>query len=258
MSDIEPHLRRRFKAAVDAASLTARVTFSLGTIDGLSGQPQRAIYLIAVATIFDVFGVVSGKWADDPPREDYDSATRVARTMIREEGLEIVPAAPVAEAALQTGLSIDAASRYLGAGLRAFERMQGALARQSHLAPLRASEAYGYSHEAGYALISAGQRLEELTRVLTEDPARWFQDEDVEERNSSRPLRKAPRLLAPQRLPADVLAGLYTLGIPVADLERTSKRGGASSWRPERTREQAADLSALGDSLREWEPKPVG
>jgi hypothetical protein len=77
MSALPSSVRQGFRAAIVAAESTARLTLRLGTIEGLRGQINGADYLIAVSVLFEALPAVAQKWADDPPRDDFQSATRV-------------------------------------------------------------------------------------------------------------------------------------------------------------------------------------
>jgi hypothetical protein len=144
-----------FRSAIDAADITARLTYNLGGIEAMSGQTTGAIYLVAVATLFDVFSFLARRWADDPPRYDFESRTRARRPTIRSEA-----AYPVSDAAgviaADLAHDLDESNRTLSAGLRAYERMQGALRRQAPVAGLRAEEARRLSQEGGVAIQAAG------------------------------------------------------------------------------------------------------
>lgn len=254
MSEVDSRRQNLFRTAGEAAFLTARATYSFGTIDGLSGNVQGAIHLIGLATVLELMSPVLKKWADDPPRDDYESATRVARSSLREEGLARSDD-PVAQTALTATLSIDYSTRQLAAGLRAFERMQGALERGSPDASRRAEEASAYTHEAAYALISSGNSLSALAEVIEQHATRWSGDVEAAGQPDSITFRAVVPAEPAAALPSEVLAGLYLLGIRIEDLERTTKQRGARYWRGADAHREAEQLVALGDSLRNWEPK---
>jgi hypothetical protein len=267
MSALPTDLRRRFRSAIEAAEFAARLTYRLGTIEALTGQTNGAIYLIGVGALFDAFPFLARKWADDPPRDDFESVTRIARRTIREEAPLAETGDAVTDLAARLVVDIDETNRHLRAALRAFERMQGALLRGSPAASRRGLEAKEFRSEAGYALESTGARLQRLVPAIQREPTRWFEEAEAPElRMPDEPQlgALAPRRLkepgvrpkAPQDLPAGTLAGLYLLGIPISELTRTVQRRGSALWQPDRTIGYARALKELGRELRSWEPKP--
>jgi hypothetical protein len=154
-----PATRHAFQQTSDAASYTARVTQGLGGVTATMGDGERGAYLVGAAVLFDVLGMITQKWANDPPRDDYDSSTRLRRPIIREEASPD-PEDTVAREAYSLAVLIDEADAHLAAALRAYERMQGALERERRdLATERVKEARDYAHDAAPDLCTSERAL---------------------------------------------------------------------------------------------------
>jgi hypothetical protein len=101
--------------------------------------------------------------ADDPPRTDFATSTRVRARFATPQYIE--PEDPSERAALEAARAADWAEAYLAAHLRAFERLQGARrAGRNPEAQQRAEEAAEHARASGRALQSLADRLADLER----------------------------------------------------------------------------------------------
>jgi hypothetical protein len=156
LSDYSPETKRHARAAQRAAEWTRSACGGLG----IEGNPR---YLYA-AFFFDLLAKAAEGIADDPPRRDFRTATRVRPSLATTQYIETDE--PSDRVVLATAETADSAQRYLAAHLRACERMQGARnARHELEARQRADEATGHAHSASRALEQLSARMLELAKA---------------------------------------------------------------------------------------------
>ncbi len=146
------------------------------------------------------------KWAADPPRDDYPSATRPRRPEFERY---LVPAEDdLGAQATRFGTAVEASNIALEAALRAYEKYLGAKeAQDAEAAAERRSEATEYARAAAAPLSSAADSLDGLNDRVAERPD--LGDEVVPRR---------PR--RPSDLPSSTLAVVYLTGVRLNLLTR--------------------------------------
>ena len=113
--------------------------------------------------------------SEDPPRTDFDSATRARRPYARPEFV-LGEDPTTARTAVAAGAAADLSAAYLGAHLRAYERYQGAIERESLPdARSRSNEAISFARDGAASLDNAANRLEELRAAVTRDSEEVWQ-----------------------------------------------------------------------------------
>lgn len=186
-----------------------------------------------LGALMQAAGMVVERWANDPPRPDYERRTRV---VTRSLSVELVPDAPVVREARVAALALASAEATLAAALRAFERELGAAQKgEAELLAARRDERLRYSGMAARDLREANTALAAFADAL--------------ERETAADSATATVPSAVAGLPESLLAWLYRVGIPISNTRRlvklTAERGGALLA----PRRRAAAIRAVGPSL---------
>jgi hypothetical protein len=255
MSSLPKEMRDRFQRSSEAATQTARTTQGLAAIEGVGGDARRTAYLWVVSILFDVVGFVTGKWANDPARDDFESSTRVRRPVIKEwAAASRPPPDALAETAFALSLDLDQADARLSAALRAYERLQGALRRnRDDEASGRRQEAIEYAREASPALDRIGRRLRTLNDQVADDPSWFAEPVNVAGDRMLRVPPSPPR--SPPQLSDETLSVIFLAGTRVEALAATLSRRPARVWRPSRADAHVEAFRTLAVTLRNWEPE---
>lgn len=194
----------RFRAAAEATYRAADWTRIVCAGVGVSG----AAHWLYSAFFFELLARVSKELAADPPRDDFDKPTRVGARHATPEFLD--PQRPVEQLAVSTAVAADESARYMGAHLRAFERLQGAQSKRSEsAAALHLQLAVKFAGEASGSLEALASELDGLFRHL---PAGWVDRLTPEQQHEAARLR-------PQGLDEAALAFLFLGGLRVNNLE---------------------------------------
>jgi hypothetical protein len=253
MTALRPGTRTVWRTASEAASTTANVLVSLAGVEGSSGQSQPASYFFAASGFCYTFSLLAKSWADDPPRDDFESFTHVRRPILRRETVPVDSDDLASVAAANLTLSLEESDRYLSAGLRAFERMQGAGSSRPFLVSARADEAREYTTVAVPTLESAAASLDQLHRVIEGFPLRWLTQEPPNRGFKVKRSGTLPR--TPEGLSDAVLANLYRIGFPLTMLLDTLALSPARSWSPAITSQAADAFRGLASELQDWTPE---
>lgn len=231
-----------FRQAADASRRAAEWTRWVCAVVGVSSGP----HWLYAAAFFEMLARISGEMASDPPRPDFETATRVRNRFA--EPQHIATEDLLGSTAIRTAVAVDEAERYLGAHLRAFERLQEALRRGgSSVVAERRGEAIEYAREGSAALGEVAASLEELIPLLPRD---WPEQLGPEQQE------RVARLTPPEIEP-DTLALLFLGGLRVRDLQNALV---PIAQLPESGSAQGELMSApgafrdLGDRLSRWSP----
>lgn len=224
--------------AAAAASRMAQWTVPLVALKDIEAAGRLAAGAVAV----DVVGVTMNKWAADPPRPDYPSATRVRR----QDFGKFLPAAdnPLSLAATRFGIDADAADAQLAAGLRAYERARGAAeADRAEFVAARLREARGFMRDAAGPVAGLATSTGEVDASLRDT----LGDEGREVGGAM------TRWRTPDAMPPEVLAEIFLAGIRIHDLARILRRA-PRPWSTAIAAEAQQAFSSLANELREWGP----
>jgi|SRR5664279_3933270 len=232
----------RFRAAAEATRRAADWTRIVCAGVGASGSA----HWLYSAFFFELITRVSGDLAADPPREDFDKPTRVGARHATPEF--VTPISPAERVAVKTAVAADDSARYMGAHLRAFERLQGAQNdRADSAAALHREEAVKFAREASEALGQLASELDELISYLPSDWARRLTPEQ----------QYQAAQLEPQELDDDALAFLFLGGLRVSNLQDVvAPSNELSSPDSARTEVEAAPkvFRDLAGYLARWSP----
>lgn len=232
---------RRFRNA--AATSTAAIALV---------DPTAVSYLLItgiLAALAEDRSLVAGQIAEDPPRFDFEVATRVQPKQLYPQALGSSDIDRQAAAVLE---SFVRSIEFYEAWLRAVERAMGAQgAQRPELRDARLSEATQMINQAAEADFAFSQAADGLARSLHE----------VDER---RGLVAPPTLAFPPQasmeelLPPDALALMYRFGLPIRYARRRFPLG-ASPLRPlasvsQQLSEAAIETNRAGEHFMSWSP----
>jgi hypothetical protein len=202
------------------------------------------------AFFFELLARVLGELAADPPRDDFEKPTRVRARQATPEF--VTPKGPAQEVALSAAVAADESARYMGAHLRAFERLQGARNDRAEAAiTLHSDEAVEFAQTASEALRQLASQLEGLIRHL---PPNWSDGLTPEQQH------KTARL-EPRDLEDAALAFLFLGGLRVGNLkDAVAPSEELSSPESAEAEVKAAPTVFLGlaDQLSHWSPPAQG
>ncbi|MGN6188250.1 MAG: hypothetical protein ACTHOE_05080 [Conexibacter sp.] len=245
MASAPEQLRDKASAAEDVLKTGAAAAGVAAATDLVNGGGPLAGPFALLGALLEALALVARAWANDPPRPDYRTRTRLA---VRQLELSLFPDEPIASELRENAYWLTYSDAALGAALRAFERELGALAHDDAAAVEdRRRERIAYSGDAADGLRRAAVALERLASVLADDPRQARQTAPV------------PRPVAVEQLPDSLLSWLYRVEIPIANTKRliavTADRG-ARVERPEARvaaiRALPPRLAALAGAFEEW------
>lgn len=201
----------RFAHAIGIA--TAGAATGLGSVDSvLSTELLKVgalLFAMAKACSAEAKGV-----ADDPPRDDFESATY---PYFRKIDFSVFGEGPIVTPAVHVGLAAGQSSAYLRAMVRALERAEGAARRdRPQLRDLRASEARRFAEEASAAL----RELAGGTRTL-QHAFETFARSDEGVQPEGPPKRSTIWARLDETLPDSSLALAFRAGIRIEELRRS-------------------------------------
>jgi hypothetical protein len=230
--------QRRLDRIAEAIGVAAAGTALVAALRQTS-QSTLVVQILAIGTFFYVMAknlaAEQGRLAEDPPRDDYRSATYPFR---RKFDLSVFGTGSIVTPGVQAAAAMATAAAYLSAMVRAFERAQGAeLRNDRHARAVRLSETESYAREAGRALAEASAstlKLAEAVEALSEE-------EGVPEW----PERQISARLD-QVLPDSEMARLYRSGVRIDEIRKTV-RGTLS---PELAVQLATELRGTANANR--------
>jgi hypothetical protein len=181
-----------------------------------SGNPSIAQALLQVGGFLYVMAKAlaaeHGRTAEDPPRDDFESATYPTP---RRLDLEVFGEGPITTPAVALGHSINDATASMRAMVRALERAQGAEQRDMmDFAELRMREAERFAQQAATDL----HRVTEKAEVLAQGFESMALPDHLEPSGQAQPRTIWTRL--DEALPDSSLALLYRAGIRIAELRQ--------------------------------------
>lgn len=233
--------RRRAKALADNLDEAQRLAKGVGLFFVANQQIPRASFMILSSWTLEEVGKRSQALADDPPDYDYDHRTMRRPRRIRYEEIESsAEGDEVARKAVALSVAADDAGSAMSAHLRAFERFQGAAARNDDRARrLRGEEAVDYARQTSRELVTLAYALSNLRMRLS----------DLDLRAAS-----VSGVRTAKDLRADVLSLLYLAGLPIPTLESLLRQR-ATAPAPLGVLDEAADAAhALAAAFETWMP----
>ena len=226
-----PRYSPETKSAARAGQEAAEWSRSISGALGIEGNPR----LLYAAAFFDLLARVAGRIYEDPPRRDFTTSTHVRPTFATPA--YIATDDSFERMALEAAQAADDSERRLAAHLRAFERLQGALAADRKAeADQRAIEAERYAQMGAHSLYQLADPVTAIAEQLAAGSSR--------ERDTQTGRRGRPSI---DEVSEDALALLFLGGLRIRDLENI-----LSGTRLEDTEVAVEHLLAAAENFRDF------
>lgn len=250
---IDPEVRRRAQEVSQTLGFVAQRLFELAGAAGLSSISLPVLLPLSAASAFVgtcTLGVAQMKdrIANDPPRDDFDLATRLNPLRLRpEEGFgSMVDAGAETSVLVEFGLALAEDQRRESAMLRAFERAAGAQAAgASAFVASRLRETRRYRDRTIESLHQLAIHCEVVREIISSLP-----DDLQSEASQSGRLDDV--------LPDNVLSILYKSGVTISDVRSVWLEHAPTLPADdlgEALESTAPSLIALADGLANWIPE---